>query len=370
MPGDPRSLALGVGYRRVARPVLFRVGGSPERVHHAAVRAAGALGALPPARAALGWWCRPEPDPVDLFGLRFPHRIGLAAGMDKDGTALAGWSALGFGHVELGTVTARPQPGNPAPRVFRLPRSRAVVNRMGFNNAGAGALADRLRAARSAGVIEVPVGVSLGKSKATPVADAVSDYLTSVRLLHGLADYLAVNVSSPNTPGLRGLQDAGPLRELLAAVVGTTRELAGPHGRPTPVLVKLAPDLDDAALHDALQVVTDTGVAGVIATNTTVSREGVHPAERVLAAEPGGLSGAPLTRRAREVVARVSRLTDLPVIGAGGVMSAADAVALRDAGADLVQLWTGLVYAGPGLVRECTRALRCPSGAARDGAPG
>ncbi|WP_228255112.1 quinone-dependent dihydroorotate dehydrogenase [Ornithinimicrobium avium] len=290
-----------------------------------------------------------EGAPVELLGLRFPHRIGLAAGMDKDGRGVATWGALGFGHVELGTVTASPQPGNPRPRLFRLPESRAVINRMGFNNLGVHALADRLRTAREQDLVRIPVGVSIGKSKVTPVEEAVDDYLESVAALEGLADYLAVNVSSPNTPGLRSLQDAGPLTALLTAVV---RAAGG-----TPVLVKLAPDLTDGALDEALEVATAAGVSGVIATNTTLSRDGVAPRERTRAeAEAGGLSGAPLTLRAREVVAHVAARTELPVVGVGGIMSGADARAMLDAGASLVQLYSGLVYAGPTLVAEAAEA--------------
>ncbi len=340
-------------YRRVARPLLWRT--DAETAHHGTVLAAQVLGRAPLTRALTvmgGYAVGPaagDDAAVELLGLRFPNRVGLAAGMDKDGRGVATWGALGFGHVELGTVTARPQPGNPRPRLFRLPGSGAVINRMGFNNLGVHALADRLRAAREHDLVRIPVGVSIGKSKVTPVEEAVGDYLESVAALEGLADYLAVNVSSPNTPGLRSLQDAGPLTELLDAVVGA----AGG----TPVLVKLAPDLTDTALDEALEVATAAGVSGVIATNTTLSREGVAPRERTRAeSEAGGLSGAPLTLRAREVVAHVAAQTELPVIGVGGIMSGADARAMLDAGASLVQLYSGLVYAGPTLVAEAVEA--------------
>ncbi|GGK64910.1 quinone-dependent dihydroorotate dehydrogenase [Ornithinimicrobium pekingense] len=354
--------AAGTAYADVAAPLLWRL--DAETAHHGAVVAAQLLGARSPGRAlaVLGGYAVGPVDgprePVELLGLRFPHRIGLAAGMDKDGRGVATWGALGLGHVELGTVTARPQPGNPRPRLFRLPESRAVVNRMGFNNQGVHALAARLRLAREQGLVRIPVGVSIGKSKVTPVEEAVGDYLESVAALEGLADYLAVNVSSPNTPGLRSLQDAGPLTELLDAVVAA----AGA----TPVLVKLAPDLTDDALDEALEVALAAGAGGVIATNTTLSREGVAPRERTRAdAEAGGLSGAPLTLRAREVVAHVASRTDLPVIGVGGVMSGADARALVDAGASLVQLWTGLVYAGPTLVADAVEATAAGVGRGR-----
>jgi len=353
MPPDLRTRVLATAYRRVARPVLFRVGGSDaETVHHGTVRAASVLGRRRWAAAAVHRLLGVAPAPVDLLGLTFPNRVGLAAGMDKDGVGLRAWAALGFGHVELGTVTALPQPGNSRPRLVRLPASRAVINRMGFNNGGVHLLADRLRAARGAGAVGIPVGVSVGKCKVTPVQDAVEDYLTSVRALHGLADYLAVNVSSPNTAGLRSLQDAGPLADLIAAVVSETRSLAGPGREPTPVLVKLAPDLSEQALDQALDVAVRAGAAGLIATNTTVSRDGVHRSERHTAEQAGGLSGAPLTKRSRAVVTRVRRITDLPLIGVGGIMTPEDATAMLDAGADLVQIYTGMIYAGPALVRE------------------
>lgn len=354
---DLRTRALQLGYDRAVRPILFRTaGGDAEAAHHRTVSAVGALGGRRWATAAVGRALGSPGEPVDLLGLRFPNRVGLAAGMDKDGTAVGGWGALGFGHVELGTVTAQAQPGNERPRLFRLPASRAVLNRMGFNNAGVHALAERLRDARAQGRVGIPVGVSIGKTKVTPLAEAVPDYLTSVTALHGLADYLAVNVSSPNTPGLRGLQDAEPLAELLGAVVDRTHALAGA-AAPTPVLVKLAPDLDDRALAEALEVATGAGVAGFIATNTTTGRGGVHPSEQALAdRESGGLSGAPLTARSREVVTRIRSLTDLPLIGVGGVLSGGDGAALLEAGADLVQVYSGLVYAGPALVREVAAA--------------
>lgn len=350
---DLRTSVLSLGYRQVARRAFFRVGGGDaEKAHHKAVEAAEALGARSWAVGALSRALRQQSMPVHLWGLTFPNRVGLAAGMDKDGRGVRAWGALGFGHVELGTVTAHPQPGNDRPRIFRLPASRAVINRMGFNNAGVAALADRLREAREDGAIGIPIGVSIGKTKVTPVEDTVEDYLASVRALHGLADYLAVNVSSPNTPGLRDLQDAEPLAELLTAVVGEARALAGAE-RPIPVLVKLAPDLSDDALDQALEVAVGAGAAGLIATNTTIGRSHVAPADRALAArESGGLSGAPLTRRAHTVVSRIRAVTDLPVIGVGGVMTVDDASALLDAGADLVQLYTGLIYAGPALVRQ------------------
>ncbi|MET0426735.1 MAG: quinone-dependent dihydroorotate dehydrogenase, partial [Actinoplanes sp.] len=242
--------------------------------------------------------------------------------------------------------TAHAQPGNDKPRLFRLRDSEAIINRMGFNNAGAAALADRLRAAPPLGV---PLGISLGKSKVTPLADAVEDYLTSHRLLHPYADYIAVNVSSPNTPGLRTLQDKSAIADLLDALVG-----------PKPVLVKIAPDLAEPAVAELLDVCLRHGAAGVIATNTTLARDGLAPADQPRSAEAGGLSGRPLTERARKVVQFVHNETDgrLPIIGVGGIMTADDASRLFDAGASLVQLYSGFIYRGPALVRAAAAARR------------
>lgn len=263
--------------------------------------------------------------------------------MDKNGVAVPAWQALGFGHVEVGTVTAVPQPGNSQPRLVRLSSSGALINRMGFNNDGAVALAQRLRTDREQGLVGIPVGVSLGKSKITDVEFATQDYLASLAAVRDVADYIAVNVSSPNTPGLRSLQDAKPLRELLTALVASASG--------TPVLVKLAPDLSDAATDEALQVATDAGIVGIIASNTTLSRDLVHARDAARAQESGGLSGSPLTLRSRAMVARIVKTTDFPVIGVGGVMQVQDAAALLDVGAALVQVYTGLVYGGPSLVR-------------------
>jgi dihydroorotate dehydrogenase len=314
-------------YEPVLRPVLFR--GDPERTHHRVLRA---LSHLPGRRP-------PGTDPVELFGLRFPNPVGLAAGLDKDGVALRAWPTLGFGFVEVGTVTRHPQPGNPRPRLFRLPPERALVNRMGFNNAGAAALARRL--ARY-GPLPVPLGVSLGKSKLTPLDQAVDDYLASARELRPYADYLAINVSSPNTPGLRSLQDAPALRELLGAL----REVAAG----TPLLVKIAPDLTEPAVAELLAVCAERGVAGVIATNTTLSRPGV------VTAQAGGLSGRPLFELALRTVKFVRAESELPVVGVGGIGSVDQARAMFEAGAGLVQLYTGFIYHGPALVRAVARS--------------
>jgi dihydroorotate dehydrogenase len=335
-------------FERVVRPALFRIGGGDaETAHEWTLRRLAALSRRRPVLAVLRRRYAVQA-PVTVFGVEFPNPVGLAAGTDKDGVALPAWPALGFGFVEVGTVTWHPQPGNPRPRLFRLPASEAIINRMGFNNAGAAALAARLDALEA---LPVPLGISLGKSRATDLAEAVDDYAASYRVLRHHGDYFAVNVSSPNTPGLRRLQDRGQLDALLEALVGEK-----------PILVKVAPDLSEQAIGDVLQVCTDRGAAGIIATNTTVRRDGLSAADAARADEPGGLSGRPLADRARKVVAFVHRQTGgrLPVIGVGGVTRPDDAARLRDAGASLVQLYTGFVYHGPGLVRSAARRLAAP----------
>ncbi|WP_329109349.1 quinone-dependent dihydroorotate dehydrogenase [Micromonospora sp. NBC_01699] len=333
-------------FERVVRPALFRLGGGDaETAHEWTLHRLAALAGRPAALAALRS-AYAVAAPRRVFGLDFPNPVGLAAGMDKNGVALPAWPALGFGFVEVGTVTAHAQPGNPRPRLFRLPESTAVINRMGFNNDGAQALARRLDAGRPLGV---PLGISLGKSKVTPLDDAVADYVASYRALRGHGDYFAVNVSSPNTPGLRALQDREHLDALLAALVGEK-----------PVLVKIAPDLTEPAIAELLRVCLDRGAAGVIATNTTLRRAGLAAADQPRGTETGGLSGRPLTERAREVVSFVHRETGgaLPVIGVGGIMEPDDANRLFDAGASLVQLYTGFIYRGPGLARAIARSAR------------
>ena len=335
-------------FRRTVRPVLFRLGGGDaETAHEFTLRRLAGLGAR--SRALLRRRYAVD-NPVEAFGVRFPNPVGLAAGMDKNGAALPAWPALGFGFVEVGTVTAHAQPGNDRPRLFRLPDSEAVINRMGFNNAGAAALAARLE---SLGPLGYPLGISLGKSKVTPLAEAVEDYLASFNLLQRYADYIAVNVSSPNTPGLRTLQDRTALASLLGALTGRR-----------PVLVKIAPDLTEPAIAELLEVCLAHGAAGVIATNTTLARDGLAAADQPRATEAGGLSGRPLTERARKVVHFVHQETGgaLPIIGVGGIVEPDDAARLFDAGASLVQLYSGFIYRGPALVRAVARAYR-PAGA-------
>jgi dihydroorotate dehydrogenase len=318
-------------------------GGDAEVAHERTLRMTTRLGALPPVVAGLRRYFGGAA-PRTVFGVRFPGPVGLAAGMDKDGRALKAWPAFGFGFVEVGTVTWHAQPGNPRPRLYRLPASEGVINRMGFNNGGASALADRLRAL---GPLPVPLGVSIGKSKVTPVEDAVEDYRASLDVLAPHADYFAVNVSSPNTPGLRGLQDKAALDTLLGALDTTV-----------PLLVKIAPDLTEQAIADVLEVCAAHKVAGLIATNTTLSRENIAAQDSATGEETGGLSGRPLTARALDVVTFVAKESNLPIIGVGGIHSADDALRMLDAGASLVQLYTGFIYRGPGLVRAINRATR------------
>ncbi|WP_091560914.1 quinone-dependent dihydroorotate dehydrogenase [Micromonospora pattaloongensis] len=335
----------------LARSALFRIGGGDaEAAHEWTLRRLAAVSrnrvALAALRARYGVTA-----PRRVFGVEFPNPVGLAAGMDKNGVALPAWPALGFGFVEVGTVTAHAQPGNPRPRLFRLRDSEAVINRMGFNNAGAAALAARLAALGplASGRTPVPLGISLGKSKITPLDEAVDDYLASYKALSGHGDYFAVNVSSPNTPGLRSLQDRDQLDAILSALVGEK-----------PILVKIAPDLTEPAIAEVLEVCLARGAAGVIATNTTLGRDGLAAADAPRAAEAGGLSGRPLTERARSVVSFVHRQTGgaLPVIGVGGLLDPDDAARMFDAGAALVQLYTGFIYRGPALVRAIARQCR------------
>lgn len=350
-------------YHGVGRPTLFRLGGGdPEVAHETTLDWLSWWGRTPGRRAVLDLAFGSRGRTVEVAGLRFDGPVGLAAGMDKDARALMAWSRLGFSHVELGTVTGQAQPGNPRPRMFRLKASRGIINRMGFNNAGSAAMAARLELAgvrRGNNAAGLPVGVSIGKTKAVELEDAVEDYLSSLRRLVHLVDYLAINVSSPNTPGLRSLQGADELSALVRTLVGeaAVRAEESPQSvlGPVPIFVKIAPDLEWSAIDEVLEVCERSGAAGVIATNTTLAREGLAPEDRPLATEPGGLSGAPLTARAREVVAYVAAHTALPVIGVGGIMTADDARAMLDVGARLVQVYSGFIYGGPGLVRDINR---------------
>jgi dihydroorotate dehydrogenase len=322
------------------RPALFAL--DPERAHRL-VLAALKVGARRTQRSRPG-------EAVECLGLTFPNRLGLAAGFDKNATAVDGLGALGFGFIEVGTVTPRPQAGQPRPRLFRLPAAGALINRLGFPNDGAATVAARLGARRFAGV----VGVNIGKNADTPLARAVDDYVSCLRAVRGVADYVAINISSPNTPALRELQAPARLEPLLTALLAERRRDAG--GRRVPLLIKISPDLTPSELSDLAGLARSLPLDGVIAVNTTVGRAGLAAAGRGPA---GGLSGAPLQPLARETVVRLRDALGpaVPIIGVGGVDSAAAARALRSAGADLVQIYTGLVYRGPALVGACRRAL-------------
>jgi len=290
--------------------------------------------------------------PLELMGLTFANRIGLAAGFDKNATCVDAMGALGFGFIEVGTLTPLPQPGNPRPRVFRLPRARAVINRMGFPNEGAPAAARRLRLRRYGGVC----GVNIGKNASTPLEQATSDYVAALQAVYEFADYVTINISSPNTQGLRTLQEGEQLRPLLQALLESREQLADRVGWRVPLVVKLSPDLSSEDLAATAAVIGELKLDGVVATNTTLDRSavaGLRHAER-----PGGLSGEPLRARAVRVVRELRTLLgpDLPLIGVGGISQAADAQALFAAGANLVQVYTGLIYRGPGLVRELVEA--------------
>mgnify|MGYP002403471990 CR=1 FL=1 len=347
---------MGRFYDLVAKPYFFRR--SPEDAHEMAVHALALLGCVRPACALLESFSQLDARrfaPIECFGLKFPNAVGLAAGFDKHGEAWPAAAALGFGHVEIGTVTLHAQDGNDRPRVFRYPEHEAVINRMGFNNHGAAALAQRLAKLPGPGKRRIPVGINLGKTKVTPIDRATEDYLGSFRLLADHADYIAINVSSPNTPGLRELQDAAWLKPLLAALVeeNDSRVAAGKMRRP--LLLKIAPDLTFPQIDAALQIIVDLGLDGIIATNTTIARPGFFASVN----ETGGLSGKPLQRRATEIINYISRATSgrLPIIGVGGIHDEISAAEKMDAGATLVQIYTGMIYRGPFFARDLAKAL-------------
>lgn len=328
----------------IARPFLFSL--DAETAHEFTLAALNLAGRCLPAG-------KPEPaDPVTAMGLSFPNRVGLAAGLDKNGEAIDGLARLGFGFIEIGTITPRPQPGNPRPRLFRLPEVRGVINRMGFNNHGVDALIANVKAARYKGLL----GINIGKNADTPIEKAAEDYLACLDKVYPLASYVTVNISSPNTKNLRQLQGESELDDLLGRLKAAQQGLADKHGRYVPLALKIAPDLDA----DQVQVIADVlrrhRIDGVIATNTTISRDKVQGVR--YAEQQGGLSGAPVFEASTAVVAQLARALagELPIIAAGGILDGRNARAKLDAGAALVQLYSGLVYRGPGLVRECVRA--------------
>lgn len=331
-------------YERVVRPLLFSL--DPETAHHLALGSLRIASAFPALLAPLRCF-RPPDEPITVLGLKFRNRIGLAAGFDKNGVALPAWEALGFGFVEIGTVTARPQPGNPKPRIFRYPDQQALINRLGFNNDGADAVAARLQTLRARGRWPgIPIGINIGKSKVTPIDAAAEDYLYSFRKLREFADYIVLNVSSPNTPGLRTLQAHDALAELLKAITAENSDT------PRPVLLKIAPDLSLDELEQIIGACDAHGISGIVATNTTLDHSAVPPERDQI----GGLSGVPLRTRSTEFVRAIRQRTKLPIIGVGGITDAESAREKFAAGAALLQVYTGYIYRGPGLLRELSAA--------------
>jgi len=332
-------------YERFLRPLLFSI--DPESAHHLTIACLRAASHVDPLLRTLKQF-RPGQKPTTVFGVNFPNPIGLAAGLDKNGVALPAWAALGFGFIEIGTVTAKPQPGNPRPRIFRLPEQNALINRLGFNNDGADAIAHRLnKLKRSGHWPEVPVGINIGKSMTTPITDATADYLYSFRALRDFADYIVLNVSSPNTPGLRELQETEALADLLQAIAEKnliTRR---------PIVVKIAPELSLAEVEQLVDTFETNKVAGIIATNTTVDHSSIRDAQD----EQGGLSGEPLREKSTALVRAIAKRSTIPVIASGGIIDAESAHEKFEAGAQLLQIYTGLIYRGPALLREIAEAI-------------
>ena len=330
------------------RPLLFAA--DPELAHDVALGGLDAAARVGLAQLAAS---RLPQAPVEAMGLRFPNRVGLAAGLDKNAAHLKGLATLGFGFIEAGTVTPRAQPGNPRPRMFRVVEAQALVNRLGFNNGGVDAFVANVARSGYRGIL----GINIGKNFDTPNERAADDYVACLRAVHAHASYVTINVSSPNTKGLRDLQAEKALSALLARIVAERDDLAQKHGRCVPLAVKIAPDLDDVAVNAVARLLVAHRLDGVIATNTTIARDGVAGLPH--ADEAGGLSGAPLRERSTAVLRTLAKALDgaLPIIGVGGILAAGDAQQKIDAGATLVQLYTGLIYRGPDLVAECVRAL-------------
>ena len=330
------------------RPALFQL--DPETAHHLTLQSLSAfsrLGALNPFKqATVG-------QPRTVMGLNFPNPVGLAAGLDKNGECIDGLAALGFGFIEIGTVTPRAQPGNPKPRLFRLPEAQAIINRMGFNNEGVDYLLRQVSQARYSGIL----GINIGKNKDTPVEQALDDYLIGLRKVYSAASYVTVNISSPNTPGLRSLQSGEHLDQLLKGLMAERARLATQHDRIVPIAVKIAPDLDPAEIESIADALVRYGADAVIATNTTSARNGVEHLKH--GSESGGLSGHPVLAASTAVVGQLARHLDgkLPIIACGGILGLADAQRKLDAGASLVQIYSGLIYRGPALVQELVRGL-------------
>ncbi|MGB3774361.1 MAG: quinone-dependent dihydroorotate dehydrogenase [Leeuwenhoekiella sp.] len=334
-------------YRKFLQPLLFRF--DPEKVHHFSfktIKIAHKLGLGPVINKTFS--VEDKSLEREVFGLKFKNPVGLAAGFDKDAKLFKELSSFGFGFIEIGTLTPKPQAGNPKKRLFRLKKDEAIINRMGFNNGGVDEAVKRLKKNRN-----VLIGGNIGKNKITPNEDAVLDYLYSFNALYDYVDYFVVNVSSPNTPNLRALQEKEPLKKLLSALMERNKELSV---KLKPILLKIAPDLNENELRDIIEIVEETNIAGVIATNTTLNREGLESNER---SEQGGLSGKPLKDKSTQVIQFLAQhsTTGFPIIGVGGIHSGEDAYEKLEAGASLIQLYTGFVYEGPGLVKEINQFL-------------
>lgn len=339
-------------YKSFIRPIFFSI--DPERVHYQVFDLLRSMCKLPGAKGILRSQFTVESNSLEreLFGIKFKNPVGIAAGLDKDAKAIDELALLGFGFVEIGTLTPKPQPGNEKPRLFRLPKDKALINRMGFNNGGVHEAVERLKRRKS----KVIVGGNIGKNKVTPNENALDDYGYCVEHLHPYVDYFVVNVSSPNTPGLRELQEKEPLQKLLTFV----KKLSLSKENPKPVLLKIAPDLTSSQLDDIIDILQATRIDGVIATNTTISREGLQTSsEEVNKIGSGGLSGKPLTKRATEVIRylRQNLGPDFPIIGVGGIMTPEDALEKLNAGADLIQVYTGFIYEGPSLAKRINKYL-------------
>ncbi len=349
-------------YKHIILPLLFRF--DAETVHHTVTRLLKIALAIPGVSAICRKFYVLEDKRLTrtVFGLTFPNPVGMAAGFDKNAELISELSDLGFGFIEIGTVTPRPQPGNPRPRLFRLKADEGLINRMGFNNKGAGPAAERIRHfSRNRGGRNVIIGGNIGKNKDTPNENALSDYLTSFRDLFDAVDYFVVNVSSPNTPGLRDLQEREPLTRLLTALQQENRQQSVRTSGPLkPILLKIAPDLTNSQLDDIIAIIAETGIAGVIATNTTISRDGlVTDSAAVAQMGAGGVSGRPLRERATEVIRYLHDQSggSFPIIGVGGIASAQDAQEKLQAGASLIQIYTSFIYEGPGLAKRINQAL-------------
>jgi dihydroorotate dehydrogenase len=344
---------MGFIHKKILRPLLFRQ--DSEHAHNAVIRQLGLVSRDELLLSCVEKMFGAPALPTEVFGLKFPNPVGLAAGMDKHAAAVPGWAALGFGFTELGGVTWHAQPGNPKPRMFRAIADEAVINRMGFNNSGAESVAEKLSSWKESGSWPAhPIGINLGKSKITPLEKAAEDYANSFRALRDLADFFVVNVSSPNTPNLRQLQDKAALDEIFCA-------LQSLNAMNKPILVKVAPDLTFTALDEILELVAPRNIAGIVATNTTIARPQTGDEKlKMIYAETGGLSGKPLQARSTEIVRHLYKQTkgSVPIIGVGGIFSADDAWEKITAGASLVQCYTGLVYEGPGLARKVVTGLR------------